>query len=264
MKGTPRKVSRSSNQGVSVGKPDQSAFTKYTEDSAFAEFREVAYPFEWEGTLLVRKLAGGIPSDPKVAEAWIRSKMGESTDDALRKQVAEVMLERKIDKDEATKLVNSLRHLNGFKRDPKTGLYIEGRQLKAGIKEAANVRWPKGPGTTKGWGPSNKGTIGFFAEHVFVVEDRLPLLVPESDPREFLPESEIEIVQRFVSTFRGTGIQYEEVVDPVEVDFTVITDYEFTPEQWALLWLTGEQQGIGATRSQGFGRYHVIRWERVK
>jgi hypothetical protein len=99
---------------------------------------------------------------------------------------------------------------------------------------------------------------------VFVVEDRLPLLVPDSDPRLYLPESEVQIVQRFVSTFRGTGIQYEEVVDPVEVDFSVITDYEFTPEQWALLWLTGEQQGIGATRSQGFGRYHVIRWERVK
>jgi hypothetical protein len=28
-----------------------------------------------------------------------------------------------------------------------------------------------------------------------------------------------------------------------------------------MLWLTGEQQGVGASRSQGFGRYEVIKWE---
>lgn len=38
---------------------------------------------------------------------------------------------------------------------------------------------------------------------------------------------------------------------------------EFSAEQWALLWLTGEQQGIGATRSMGYGRYAVTHWERV-
>ena len=27
--------------------------------------------------------------------------------------------------------------------------------------------------------------------------------------------------------------------------------------------LTGEQQGIGASRSQGFGRYEVTRWDRI-
>lgn len=34
-------------------------------------------------------------------------------------------------------------------------------------------------------------------------------------------------------------------------------------EQWAMIWLTGEQQGIGATRSQGYGRYTVTRWEQA-
>jgi len=238
---------------ITEGAPDQRGRV-----SAFIKYAPVAYPYTWKGTLLVRKIAGGIPSDPNVAAGWLRTKMGESSDELIRNLVAEVMAERGLSAEAAAEHVNSLRHLNGFKRDPKTGLYIEGRQLKAGIKEAANVRWPKDR-----WGPSKKGTLGFFSEHVFVVEDRLPLLHPGDDPRAYVTEPS-EIVQRFVSTFRGTGIQYEEVVDPVEVDFTIITDYEFTAEQWALLWLTGEQQGIGATRSQGYGRYEVVNWERGK
>ena len=43
-----------------------------------------------------------------------------------------------------------------------------------------------------------------------------------------------------------------------------MSDRDFAAEEWALLWLTGEQQGIGATRSQGYGRYEVTRWERIK
>lgn len=214
--------------------------------SVFADLKASAYPYRYEGTLLVGTIAGGIPTDPKVAEGWLRTKIADK-DDLIRQMVAETMVERGVTADEAAAIVDTSKHLNGFKRDDN-GLYIEGRQLKAAIKEAANVRWPK-----ERWGPSRKGTLSFFAEHVFVVDDRLPLGVTEPTG----------IVQRFVHTWRGTGIQYEEYVENAKVDFTLITDFEFTKEQWAMLWLTGEQQGIGATRSQGFGRYEVVRWERV-
>jgi CRISPR/Cas system CSM-associated protein Csm4 (group 5 of RAMP superfamily) len=30
-----------------------------------------------------------------------------------------------------------------------------------------------------------------------------------------------------------------------------------------MIWLTAEQQGIGASRSQGFGRFEVTSWERL-
>lgn len=72
------------------------------------------------------------------------------------------------------------------------------------------------------------------------------------------------ISQRFVHTWRGSGIQMEEYVTDAKLAFTVTTDHDFSTEEWALLWLTGEQQGIGATRSQGYGRYEVTRWERLK
>jgi len=67
-----------------------------------------------------------------------------------------------------------------------------------------------------------------------------------------------------VSTFRGTGIQYEEYVDDAKVDFTLMADHDFTEQEWATIWLTGEQQGIGASRSQGYGRYEVSKWVRER
>lgn len=218
-----------------------------TTTSVFAKYAPKAYPFTFHGTLQVATICGGTPTDPKVAEGWLRTKLA-TTDELIQQAVAEVMVERGVTADEAAAIVDQQKHLNGFRRDDQ-GLYIEGRQLKAAIKEAANVRWPK-----ERWGPSRKGTLSFFAEHVFVQEDRMHLGVT----------APTGINQRFVHTWRGSGIQYEEYVSDAKLNFTIVTDYEFTQEQWAMLWLTGEQQGIGATRSQGYGRYAVTRWERVK
>lgn len=215
--------------------------------SVFEKYRPKAYPHVFEVTLHVGRIAGGIPTDPKVAEGWLRTKLGVDNDALIQQQVAEVMVERGVSADDAVALVDANRHLNGFKRD-EGGLYIEGRQLKAAIKEAANVRWPK-----ERWGPSRKGTLSFFAEHVFVLDDKMHLGVEQASG----------IAQRFVHTWRGNGIAYEEYVDDVKLTCTIATDHDFTAEQWALLWLTGEQQGIGATRSQGYGRYSVVRWERA-
>ena len=167
--------------------------------------------------------------------------------------VAETMVERGITADEAVPMVNAQKNLNGFKRD-EHGLYIEGRQLKAALKEAASVAVAAGKLNSRGWGKTNKGLLSYLAEHVFVVEDRLHLGVSEASG----------IAQRFVHTFRGTGIQYEEYIDDAKVDFTVMADHDFTDAEWATIWLCGEQQGIGASRSQGYGRYEVTRWERQK
>lgn len=224
--------------------------------SVFAVYQQKAWPYRFAGSLCVGTIAGGVPSDENVAEGWLKTKLADK-DDLIREAVAKTMVERGIDAEEAAKEVDSLKHLNGFKRD-ESGLYIEGRQLKAGLKEAVNIAANAGKITAKGWGkPDNdnykKGIKAWFPEHVFVLEDRLHLGVTEPSG----------IVQRFVHTPRGTGIQYEEYVEDAKVSFTVVTDHQFTDEQWAMIWLTGEQQGIGASRSQGFGRYEVTSWERL-
>jgi hypothetical protein len=220
-------------------------------ESVFARFEAKSWPYRFAGTLIVGTIAGGTPTDQKVAEGWLKTKLA-AKDDLLREMVAETMAERGVTAEEAAKIVDANKHLNGFKRDDQ-GLYIEGRQLKAALKEAASVAVASGKLDARGWGKTNKGLLAFFAEHVFVVEDKLHLGVTEPTG----------IVQRFVHTWRGTGIQYEEYVTDAKVSFTVEADHKFTDEQWAHIWLTGERQGIGASRSQGFGRYTVTNWERL-
>lgn len=220
--------------------------------SVFDKYRKDSYPFRFAGELLIGTIAGGTPTDPKVAEGWLRSKLGVDKDDLIREMVAETMVERGVTADEATSIVNESKHLNGFKRD-EHGLYIEGRQLKAALKEAASVAVAAGKLTGRGWGKTNKGLLSYLAEHVFVVEERLHLGVTEPSG----------VAQRFVHTFRGSGIQYEEYVTDAKVSFTVMADHDFTDKEWAVIWLTGEQQGIGASRSQGYGRYEVTKWERL-
>jgi hypothetical protein len=219
--------------------------------SVFAEYQARAWPHRYAGQLRIGIIAGGIPSDPHVAESWLRTKLADK-DDLIREAVAKTMTERGITAEEAAKEVDALKHLNGFKRD-EAGLYIEGRQLKAALKEAVSVAVASGKLTLRGWGETRKFITGYFPEHVFVMEDRLHLGTDEPTG----------VMQRFVHTFRGTGIQYEQFVEDAEVSFTVATDHLFTDEQWAMIWLTGEAQGIGASRSQGFGRYEVTRWDRA-
>jgi hypothetical protein len=218
----------------------------------FEQYRAEAYPFRFDGSLLVATIAGGTPSDPRVAEGWLKTKLGLDKDDMIRNMVAETMVERGVGAEEATEIVNTMKNLNGFKRDDK-GLYIEGRQLKAALKEAISIAVAAGKIEQRGWGKTNKWIQGYFAEHVFVLEDRLYLGVGEATG----------INQRFVHTHRGTGIQYEEYVNDAKIDFTVISDHDFSEREWALIWTCGEQNGIGASRSQGYGRYEVTRWDRT-
>jgi hypothetical protein len=62
---------------------------------------------------------------------------------------------------------------------------------------------------------------------------------------------------------RQTGIQYTEAVHNAVVEFTIATDWPFTEKEWAAIWLTGGNQGIGASRSQGYGRYKVTKWDMI-
>lgn len=217
--------------------------------SIFAKHQAEMFPHRFAGQLVVGTIAGGTPTDPKVAEGWLRTKLGDK-DDLIREMVAETMVERGVTADEAAGIVDNLKHLNGFKRDEQ-GLYIEGRQLKAALKEAASCAVAAGKLTARGWGKTNKGLLSYLAEHVFVVEERLHLGVTEATG----------INQRFVHTFRGSGIQYEEYVTDAKIDFTVMADHDFSEKEWAAIWTSGEQQGIGASRSQGYGRYEVTRWD---
>lgn len=221
--------------------------------SVFARHHLDAYPHRFAATILVGSLGGGIPTDPNVAEGWLRSKLTADSDDVIRAQVATTMAERGVDVEQAAAEVASARHLIGFKRDLSGGLYIEGRQVKACIKEGFAIAAAAGRIKARGWGRTSKGINGWVAEHIFVPEDSVPLGVDEPTG----------ISQSFPKSRFGSSISLMEYVEGAALDFTVISDHDFSPEEWAAMWVTAEQNGIGAARSQGFGRFNVVRWDPV-
>lgn len=239
--------------------------------SVFKTYEDKAYPHVYRGEITtVSPLCGGIPSDPNVAKRWLMTKFS-AGDDILRAMAAELMEERglgpdeEVDVSELSDEIVKKTSLNGFLRNPAEGsathdpehpvgeLFIGGRQLKAALKEACSVAAAANKIKKRGWSSTNKGVKSLVAEHLFVCEERLYLGKTEPDG----------VQQRFVHTFQGNGIQYEEYVNHAQFVFTVKTDLELTEEEWAMIWLTGQMQGIGATRSQGFGTYEVTAWDKV-
>ena len=242
-------------------------------ESVFADIRDRSFPYKYRGTIEVGTLVGGAPSDPNVARGWLETKMkGSTTEEQIQRMVSEVMLERKVSADEALDVVNKMKNLNGFKRgvamDNDLGLtaepgmdgvlYYEARQLKAALKEAVSVAVAADKIKQQGWGTTRKWISGFFPEHVFILEEKLYL---QDQFGTFITEP-TDILQQFVHTRFGSSIQYQEYVTNARFDFTIVSDYLFTDKDWGAIWTTGELNGLGASRSQGYGTYRVIRWDK--
>lgn len=222
----------------------------------------LTYPFHYEVTIYVEELVGGTPNNPNVAEGWLAKKLGVTADDQIRAAAVQVMVDLGItDLKEAIEKVKKERVVNGFKMD-ENGLYLEGRCVKAAIREAVGVAVGAGKIEQRGWGKTNKWISGFVAEHIFVAQRRIYLGRTEPDG----------INQQFVHGPKGNSIKYEQYCTNVSLTFVVTTDIDFNGKDangkqeypfWPMLWTTGEKQGIGASRSQGFGTYVVTNWERV-
>lgn len=230
--------------------------------SVFASKHKVVMPYQYDCELLVPYLAGGIPSDPNTAEAWIRTKTDTDTDALIRSIVAEVMVDRGIGKEEAIAEVNMLRNLTGFRTDKAKGLFMREYQVLAMLYEAASVCVNEGhlsAGLT--WGDpavtrNQKTLLNWFKEHVSVEPSKLFLGVKEPTRIEqSFPENK---------RLRIRGIRYTEVVEDAKVTFRVLTDHKFADDEWEHIWVMAEKTiGLGSMRGQGFGRFEVRRWQQI-
>lgn len=221
--------------------------------SVFKDYRDQVYKNRYAATLVVSELHGGVPMNPEVARKWLQVRVG-GDEEYLANLQAQVVVELGLDKDltddEILDEMTRRNNLNGFKRLTSGELYIEGRQVKAMLKEAASIAVQGGHLGARGWGKTNKGLLGFLAEHIFVEEHRIGLGVTEPSA----------IHQRFVSTWKGTGIQMEEYVEDAKVSCTVSTDYDWPKDFWPIIWTIAEENGLGAARSMGFGTFEVTDW----
>lgn len=259
--------------------------------SVFADIADQVFDHRYEVELHVGTLVGGTPTDDKVAEGWIRTKLGDRAEDQIKAEVERVMQERGVTPDLAVEEVAKNRHLTGFKRDfnsslaladqqraQTTGfvfegkrkifteaearrtfgeLFIEGRQIKAMLKEAAMIGVGSGHIDGTKWGKTSKSMKGFLVEHLFVEEERVGLDITEASA----------ISQSFVHTWRGAGIKLEEQVHDAIVRFTMVADWNFLDKDkdfFGKVFAIAEKNGLGASRSQGFGRFSTVGFKRIK
>lgn len=216
----------------------------------------------YRATLTFRdKLMGGTPMNPKLIEGWLRSKMGVTDEDevfilmrrTLEDLGAELPAEPTVeDLIAASESLADVKQTNGFKRDDE-GIYIESRQVKAMLKEVTNILF-----AGDRWGKTRKGPKNFLAERVFVSPDHIHLDRPEADG--------VELFIGHVSGPSGpnsTVTYYQYAQQPV-VTFDVLVTKDAEKEiDWPILWVHAQENGIGALRSQGHGRFDITGWEKV-
>lgn len=209
-------------------------------------------------------IVGGIPSDKSVIEGWLRSRMelGDAAIEELLHETFEARGGEALNPDEAIEAVMGSElapSINGFKRADTGELCIEGRIVKAALKEWMNSAYPgtKFPGKTKIEG-LRKGLMRYAAETVFVDEPLIGLGVKEP--------TRVEERIKHVMTPQGprSSINRVEVVEQPAVEFTVKVRDDFLPQEaWGRIWSVGEEIGLGADRARSDGRFTLERWERA-
>jgi hypothetical protein len=204
---------------------------------------------------------GGTPRNPQVIEGWLRSKSGVTDEEEIQSMMRRTMVESGTWRPdmtpeeiaEASKQVAALKETTGFKIDPEGGLYIEQRQIKAALKESTNILYAGDK-----WGPTRKGPKQFLAERVFVTPEHISLGRMEPDGVEL-------VIGHIVGPQgpRSTLGYHEYVLRPI-LDFDVLVARDSILEEWWVdLWTHMEENGLGALRSQGYGRFDLLKWEKI-
>jgi hypothetical protein len=209
------------------------------------------------------RVMGGTPKDAKIIEGWLRSKAGlTERGEELRQATLRTLLELGADvrpdmtfqeMEEASHKLAATKQTNGFKVGER-GLYLEGRTVKAMIKENTNILFAG----EEGWGKTKKGARNFVAERVFVNPDQIWLGV--------LEPTGVEMFIGHTSGPKGpqSNLTYYEYVERATIDFEVIVTLDgVKQDNWKKIWRQAQDNGLGALRSQGFGRFDILRWEKL-
>lgn len=225
------------------------------------------------------RIAAGTPGDPRIVEAWIMKKLAKLNDDeetrfvliqTLRElgylsdgkyteqDIAAMSNEQLMEAaGKAAETKNTVVFKGGGLIPDPRGIYLETRCVKAMFKEAANVAFADKARDLRMF-PNGKGAKNFVAENVFVLGDRL-----------YFGQREPDDTLLFVGHVNGpkgpqSNLTYYQVMEePVFVFQVLVAKNEILEPLFETIWVTAQQQGLGALRSQGFGRFDVERWEKV-
>ena len=223
------------------------------------QFKAEAYD-RYRVRMSFEKLSGGTPAAPDLIASWINSTNKERSAEERKALVDATIAE--------------LPELSGekeekswvrFKRDDD-GAYIEGRCLKAALKESANV--VKTLVKVRGKNGEEEGAKALkskVAECVFVEETKIPIL--NSDGKRVTGEIPSEDRPVHVMTRQGprTSLKRSEVIHGARIEFSVLLAKTGAVSENALFSAIAylEHLGVGADRSQGSGRSVEINVEKI-
>lgn len=198
------------------------------------------------------KILGGIPKNLELIEPWLR---GRGVPAPVAKDMAPDIAEEVDVTGEAEKA------WTGFKRDDD-GLYIEDRQVKASLKETANILKI----TSKVRGSRNYIQHGVFVKPQRIHFTRDDKLVKEPDgfvekaihvmtaqgPRDALKRSDYVL--------KATVVFEIWMVKPYHEDGRTMLAKSHLEAMFKL----GEENGLGASRTQGYGKYNLVKLEAIQ
>ena len=208
------------------------------------------------------RMLGGIPKAPDVIEAWLRSKAGISDTEEVRNAMLRTLKELGVEVKEdmnyedlvaASKEVAGSKQATGFKVDEE-GLYIEDRQVKAMLREAVNILY-----AGERWGTTKKGPLNYFVERVFIQPAHIHLGRAEPDG------TELRVIHISGPQGRRSSLSYFEYVESATMEFDVIVARDLIEhERWPEIWTLAQENGLGASRAQSYGRFDVTKWETAR
>jgi len=201
----------------------------------------------------LKDLVGGIPMNPALVESWVNARNRDKTK-AEREAIRDAHLDMLKDVTDDTKERNGI----GFHRVDGQ-LCIEGRQVKAMLKECANVIKNIVPTGKREKGKMTYGTGALkskVAERLFVDEEIIPIDRTEPDD---VCEKPIH-----VDTAQGPrdSLKVFEICQDVEIEFTIrrLKDTGKRAVTETMMWAIldyAQDNGLGADRSQGRGTFEV-------
>lgn len=225
------------------------------------------------------RVVGGTPSNPKLIEAWLRSKMHITREEELKQLTLQTLRELGLDPElfagedgevpegltfetlaEVAEKIAKKSNTSMFKRD-EHGLYVEQRALKACLKENAAIVYPgsvmAGSRATR-WPPTGKSPRSALAEWVFIEPDHISLGVQEP--------TGVDLSIGHITGPQGprSTLDYYEYVERATIEAEIMVLQDRVPaDAWPYIWREAEENGLGAKRSQGFGRFWVKAWDPV-
>lgn len=203
-----------------------------------------------------RRVVGALPKNPDVIDAWAqaRAKKNNRTEEEAREIAEKIKEEVQADIVEKSWVC--------FKSDD-TGLYLEDRNIKAMLRECATTL-----GTFRGTGSVAKRQTfqhGLFVEpeRIYFMRDGKPITEPDGQQERAI----------HVMTAMGPrdSLKREDYIDlpasmEFRIDVVVQTDRKqaFITEEILREWFDlGQRIGLGGSRSQQFGKFKVVSFEKV-